>query len=87
MSEELEAQAKRQVEAREERTGQGKYYAPATDIYETESELTVVMDMPNAVAGPATVTVALGVRPVRRGVDLPDLDERPGRARLRRSVA
>ncbi len=43
---ELELQQKKELEAKQEKTVPGKYYVPATDIYETDGSLVVVMDMP-----------------------------------------
>jgi len=40
------SRGKRELGTREERTIPGRFYAPATDIYETGEALIVVMDMP-----------------------------------------
>jgi len=43
---ELAVREKREVAAKEERTVPGRFYVPATDVYETEDALTVVMEVP-----------------------------------------
>ena len=45
-SQALEAQEKKEVVSREEKTAPARYYIPNTDIYETDDALTVVMEMP-----------------------------------------
>jgi len=42
----LEVQAKQELTTPEEQTVPARYYVPATDIYETEDALTLVMEMP-----------------------------------------
>lgn len=69
MSEELKTQAKRQVEERGEPTTQGKHYAPATDIYESEAELTVVMDMPGVDRDAVDITLEKGRLAVEGRID------------------
>ena len=43
---ELAVREKRELAAKEEKTVPGRFYVPATDVYETEDALTVVMEMP-----------------------------------------
>src|SRR5919112_1641161 len=43
---ELAVRERREVAAKEERTVPGRFYEPATDVYETEDALTVVMEVP-----------------------------------------
>lgn len=43
---ELAVQQKKEVAQKEERTAPARYFIPATDIYETEDALTVVMEIP-----------------------------------------
>lgn len=43
---EVALQDKRELKPEEERTEAGKYYSPATDIYETPDAVVVTMDMP-----------------------------------------
>jgi len=45
-SQDLALRQKQEVATKEERTVPGRYYTPVTDIYETESSLTIVMEMP-----------------------------------------
>ena len=42
----LSVQEKKEVSARAENTAPTRFYTPATDIFETEDALTVVMEMP-----------------------------------------
>src|SRR5262245_43834910 len=42
---ELQVQQKREVEKKQEATAPARTYVPATDIYETEAALTIVMEM------------------------------------------
>lgn len=42
----LDSVTKQEMESREEKTIPGKYYQPQTDIFETDAELVVVMEMP-----------------------------------------
>lgn len=42
----LEVQNKKELTSKEEKTIPARYYVPATDIYETEDALTVVMEVP-----------------------------------------
>ena len=45
-SQDLALCQKQEVATKEEKTVPGRYYTPVTDIYETESGLTIVMEMP-----------------------------------------
>lgn len=45
-SQELSVQQKKEVAQKEERTVPARYFVPATDIYETDDALTVVMEVP-----------------------------------------
>ena len=42
----LQVQEKKELTAKGEKTVPARYYVPATDIYETDAALTVVMEMP-----------------------------------------
>jgi HSP20 family protein len=42
----LEVQDKKELVSKEEKTVPARYYVPATDIYETDDALTVVMEVP-----------------------------------------
>ena len=43
---ELQVQQKREVEKKQETTAPARVFVPATDIFETEAALTIVMEMP-----------------------------------------
>ncbi len=43
---ELQVQDKKEVETKGENTVQARYYVPQADIFETENNLTVVLEMP-----------------------------------------
>ena len=45
-SQDLALRQKQEVATKEERTVPGRYYAPLTDIYETDNGLMIVMEMP-----------------------------------------
>jgi len=45
-SQDLALRQKQEVATKEEKTVPGRYYTPVTDIYETESGLTIVMETP-----------------------------------------
>lgn len=45
-SQALEAREKKELETKGEKTTPVRYFVPATDIFETEDALTVVMEMP-----------------------------------------
>jgi HSP20 family molecular chaperone IbpA len=42
----LEVREKKELVTKEEKTAPARYYVPATDIYETDDALTVVMEVP-----------------------------------------
>lgn len=43
---ELEVQQKQELEGKEEKTSNGRYYAPHTDIHESADAIVVAMEMP-----------------------------------------
>ena len=45
-SQDLALRQKQEVATKEERTVPGRYYAPVTDIYETDNGLMIVMEVP-----------------------------------------
>jgi HSP20 family protein len=45
-SQALEAQEKKELVSKEEKTVPARYYVPTTDIFETDDALTVVMEIP-----------------------------------------
>lgn len=46
-AQELAVREKKEVAAKDEKIVPGRYYVPATDIYETAEALTVIMEMPD----------------------------------------
>jgi len=45
-SQELAVREKQELARQEEKTTPGRYYVPATDIFETDEALTLIMEMP-----------------------------------------
>ena len=45
-SQQLAPREKQEMQAKEERTEPGRYFSPATDIFEAQDALTVVMEIP-----------------------------------------
>jgi HSP20 family protein len=66
---ELQVQQKRQVEDREEATIPVRQFLPTTDIYETETALTVVLEMPGVEKTNVEVAVEGGVLKVYGRID------------------
>ncbi len=58
---ELQVQEKREVEKQEESTTPARDFIPATDIYETDDALTIVMEMPGVAKEALDVSVESGV--------------------------
>jgi HSP20 family protein len=58
---ELQVQQKREVEKKQESTAPARTFVPATDIYETEAVLTIVMEMAGASKNDLDVSVEDGV--------------------------
>jgi HSP20 family protein len=58
---ELQVQQKREVEKKQESTAPARTFVPATDIYETEAALTIVMEMPGTSKDDLDVSVEDGV--------------------------
>lgn len=58
---ELQVQEKREVEKKEESTIPARAFIPATDIYETDDALTIVMEMPGVAKEELDVSVESGV--------------------------
>jgi HSP20 family protein len=54
---ELQVQHKREVEKKQETTAPARTFVPATDIYETEAALTIVMEMPGTIKEDLDVSV------------------------------
>lgn len=73
-SNELKVQEKKELVSREEQTVPAKFYMPYTDIYETEDNLTVVMDMPGVDRDRVEVTVEKDVLMVEGKIDFANYD-------------
>jgi len=58
---ELQVQQKREVGQKQESTAPARTFVPATDIFETEGALTIVMEMPGAAKNDLDVGVEAGV--------------------------
>jgi HSP20 family protein len=58
---ELQVQQKREVDKKQETTAPARAFVPATDIFETEVALTIVMEMPGTDKGDLDVSVEDGV--------------------------
>jgi HSP20 family protein len=54
-SQDLALRQKQEVAAKEERTVPGRYYTPVTDIYETDTGLMIVMEMPGVTKERVTI--------------------------------
>jgi HSP20 family molecular chaperone IbpA len=66
---ELQVQQKRQIEDKEEATIPVRQFLPNTDIYETETALTVVLEMPGVEKTNVEVAVEGGVLKVYGRID------------------
>ncbi|MDH3475272.1 MAG: Hsp20/alpha crystallin family protein [Rhodospirillales bacterium] len=73
-SKELKVQEKKELVSKEEQTVPAKYYVPYTDIYETEDNLAVVMDMPGVQRDKLDVTVEKDVLKVEGKIDFANYD-------------
>ena len=73
-SKELQVQEKKELVSKEEQTVPAKFYVPYTDIYETEDNLTVVMDMPGVQRDKLNVTVEKDVLKVEGKIDFANYD-------------
>ena len=68
-AQELSVQQKKEVAAKDEKTVRARYYAPPTDIFETEGALTLVMEMPGVDKKDLTVTLEDNVLRVEGRID------------------
>jgi len=71
---ELQVQQKREVEKKQEPTAPARAFLPATDIFETEAALTIVMEMPGTDKGNLDVSVEDGVLYVEGRVNFDNYD-------------
>jgi HSP20 family protein len=71
---ELQVQQKREVDKKQETTAPARAFVPATDIFETEAALTIVMEMPGTDKGNLDVSVEDGVLYVEGRVNFDQYD-------------
>jgi HSP20 family protein len=69
-AQELQVQKKRELESKEETTIPVRQFLPASDIYETESDLMVVLEMPGVEKGNVSINVENSVLSVEGRLDL-----------------
>jgi HSP20 family protein len=69
-TQELQVQKKRELESKEETTIPARIFVPAADIYETEIELTVILEMPGVEKKNVDVRVEDDVLTVEGRLDL-----------------
>jgi HSP20 family protein len=69
-AQELQAQAKRELATKDETTTPARVFLPSADIYESEDDLTVILEMPGVERGNVEVQVADGVLRVEGRIDL-----------------
>ncbi len=70
VKQELQVQKKRQQETREEATIPARIFVPDADIYESEGDLTVILEMPGVARDKVKVGVEEGVLKVEGQLDL-----------------
>jgi HSP20 family protein len=69
-AQELQVQKKRELESNEETTIPVRQFLPATDIYETENELMVILEMPGVEKSNVSINVEDSVLNVEGRLDL-----------------
>ena len=69
-TQELQVQKKRELEQKEETTIPARVFVPATDIYEAENELSVILEMPGVEKKNVDIRVEDGVLNVEGRLDL-----------------
>jgi HSP20 family protein len=69
-AQELQVQKKRELESKEETTIPVRQFLPATDIYETENELMVILEMPGVEKSNVSINVEDSVLNVEGRLDL-----------------
>ena len=72
-TQELQVQKKRELENKEETTIPARIFVPATDIYEAEDDLTVILEMPGVEKNNVDIRVEDGVLNVEGRLDLPSI--------------
>ncbi len=68
-SQSLEVQEKKELVSKEEKTVPARYYVPATDIYESDDALTVVMEIPGVGKDDVDVNIENDVLRVEAKID------------------
>ena len=68
-AQELAVQKKKELAPKEEKTVPARYYAPNTDIYETDDALTLVMEMPGVEKKDVNVNLESDVLRVEGQID------------------
>ena len=71
----LEVQSKKELETSEEKTVPARYYVPATDIFETDDALTVVMEMAGVDSDDVDVKIENDVLEVEGRIDFSNYDD------------
>lgn len=69
-AQELQAQAKRELATKDETTTPARVFLPTADIYESEDDLTVILEVPGVEKGNIDVRVEDGVLRVEGRIDL-----------------
>jgi HSP20 family protein len=69
-AQELQAQAKRELATKDETTTPARVFLPSADIYESEGDLTVILEMPGVERGNVEVQVEDGVLRVEGRIEL-----------------
>jgi HSP20 family molecular chaperone IbpA len=68
-TQELQIQEKREVQKKEESTAPARFFVPQADIFETESALTLILEMPGVDKKNVDVSVEDGVLNVQGRID------------------
>jgi HSP20 family molecular chaperone IbpA len=68
-SQDLALRQKQEMATKEERTTPGRYYAPVTDIYETDTGLMIVMEMPGVTKERVTIDLQGDVLRIEGRID------------------
>ncbi len=71
---ELEVQEKKELESQEEETKVGRYFVPATDIHETETQLLVNVEMPGVDKDNIDIKLEKNTLTITGNVDLSKYD-------------
>jgi HSP20 family molecular chaperone IbpA len=68
-AQELAVREKRELATKEERTVPGRFYVPYTDVYETDTALVLVMEMPGVSRDDLSITLEQDVLRVEGKID------------------